>query len=375
LGASRGAIVHGALVRAIALTAPAVAIGFAVAYLALRWLAAMSGSPSSLGRLLMAPPVLLSAAIGVLVVATLAGVVAAKAGMAEQLAGVLRGGSAGEGRRRRRGARLIATVQLAAAAGLVCPSALLLRSMQNALSVDLGFDAARCIVMRVRLPAARFRDGAAHRDFYQRALTRVTAVQGVAAAGVAVAAPLTGSSLLVTGVAVEAPDGSRRPLDRINAQRVTPGYFEALNMRLLRGRVFAPADVQVGARLAVVDDRFAAEHLRGADPMATRLWYGRGPVTVVGVVRAVHSSGPTETTVPTLYLLELFEQPIAFGHVIIRSQGEPAHLVDSVTQAVRRVDATACVDDARTTAALLAGVLAARTRMLWLLGGCTAMVV
>ena len=90
-------------------------------------------------------------------------------------------------------------------------------------------------------------ESAANGDYFRRAIARLRALPGVVSAGVSISPPLTDTSVMLSGgLEVTTPAG-KEALDRLNGQFVTPGYFESIGMRLVRGRFFSAADEQAKA--------------------------------------------------------------------------------------------------------------------------------
>ncbi|MEW5983502.1 MAG: ABC transporter permease [Acidobacteriota bacterium] len=123
------------------------------------------------------------------------------------------------------------------------------------------------------------------------------------AAGAGITAPLTGTSYTVTGLELELPSGEKRGFERLNVQSVMPGYLEAIDMRLVRGRWFADADY-AGGRAVLVDQAFCRKHLDGVDPLQARVIWGRSALPIVGIVADVRRDGPFSASADTVYAME-----------------------------------------------------------------------
>ena len=135
--------------------------------------------------------------------------------------------------------RVLVTAQIAFAFMLLIGAGLLLASFRQVLAVRPGFDAARVLTGTVSPPAARYKDDASLIAFDNRLLDRVRSLPGVEAAGLTSNLPLSGnysdSVILAEGYVMKPGESLISPFNT----RITPGYFEAMNVPLIRGRFFS----------------------------------------------------------------------------------------------------------------------------------------
>jgi predicted permease len=376
LGAGPARLVRLEVVRATLLALPGGVVGLALAGIAL--LAAdraLAGGTGSILRTLVVPRVGLAAAA----ITALAGVIAGAAAawtLRRNVAEALKTGgpTVSAGRRRQVATRALVALQVAAAVALVLATGLMLRSVRNIVAIDLGFDVAHSLVVQVRLPASRYPTGADQRRFFQQTLGRVRALPGVESAGVAATAPMTGTSMVMSGVAIEMPGGEARKPERINAQPVMPGYLEALNIRLVRGRWFDDRDIATG-QAVLVDQAFARKHLDGADPLQARIRISRSSVPIVGIVGDVRRDGPLSEPVDMVYMLEPFARPAKWSYLVVRASGDPEDLGAAVLREVLGSDPAVSTDDPQAVSALFADTFATKRRLLALVGGAAAVAV
>ena len=126
---------------------------------------------------------------------------------------------------------------------------------------------------------------------------------------------------------------------------VSPGYFEAMNIPLKRGRLFNASDNDRAPRVAIIDERLAARFFGQKDPIGRRLWQpdkaeeltrGPGPTsrfyTIVGVVGNIRTRGLTEKEPVGAYYFPVAQDAIRTMTLVARTAGEP----DTITQAIRR---------------------------------------
>jgi putative ABC transport system permease protein len=248
-------------------------------------------------------------------------------------------GSAGA-RQRALSAFVIAEIALALV--LLVGAGLLLTSFGKLRTVDAGFDAPHALVVPAFLPEWKYPTREALRAFFQRADAELAAIPGVVAVGATNALPLSGdnSSGSLTIEGQPAPTPATRP----NADRraVTPGYFAALSMRVLAGRVFTAADDERAPLVVVVSRGFADRYWPGQDAVGKRVKLGRfesdAPMrTVIGVVNNVkHQDLATEPR-PVVYYPHA-QGPDSGMQLVVRSMSSPAAIAGAVREAMRRLD-------------------------------------
>ena len=208
-----------------------------------------------------------------------------------------RSGTATRGTRATRYALVAAEVALAFL--LLVGSGLLLASFQRVLGVNPGFEPRGVLTASVSMPPSRYPNNEALTAFLERALAEVRALPGVKAAGVTSSIPFGGSysdsAILAEGYTM-APGESIIAPNRIT---VSPGYFDAMGIPLVKGRQFDARDGGGVPRAAIVDEELARRFWKGRDPIGKRMYLpsnaqdlvSPGPdvvwLTVIGVVKDV----------------------------------------------------------------------------------------
>lgn len=370
LGASRARLGRLILQRAFWWTLPGALFAVVCAKAALWWIDLSQGGDvafrAPMGYRLLIP----AAGLGGLSALALAGV-GVWVLRNQRLAIGLReaGQSISFGRRRRIVLGALVTVQMAAATSIGLVSGLLLRSMLNIVAVDLGFEAGESFVVRVLLPVEKYGTAEAQSAFFDAALARVRALPDVASAGLSDAPPL--SRMTVTlggGLALEVPGQTVQSLGPVVAQQVSAGYFESAGMKMHRGRAFSDEDDRGGAPVAVVDQAFCRAHLASTDPLQAGIRLGGVRLHVIGVVKDVHHSGPTQGTWATLYVLRRDTQANApLAHFVVRPAGRARDVTSHVVDEIARMDGRVILDDPETLRNLFARTIYARERTMRLL--------
>ena len=377
LGAGPARLIRLEFLRAILLALPGGLLAVALAAITLLVVdRTVGGGSGTIVRTLFVPRVMLAGAAITVISGLIAGAGVAWSNRRRGLAEVLKEGSltASAGRRRQIATRTLVAIQVAAATSLVLGAGLMIRSVWNIVGVDLGFDVHHSLVMQVRLPPSRYPAGKDQRAFLQRALGRVRSLPGVVAAGAAIAPPLTSTVQSWSGVDIETPGAQKQTPESLNSQSVMPGYLEALDMKLVRGRWFTDTDYSSGQTAVLVDQAFCRKYLRGVDPLQAGLRFGETLVPIIGVVGDVRSFGPLSKPQDTFYRLEAFQRPAQWSYLVIRTAGNPAEHAAAILREVRAVDQAAATEDPQTVYELFARTFATRRRLLVLLGSAAAVV-
>ena len=248
---------------------------------------------------------------------------------------------------------VLVAFQVAISVLLLVTALLFMRSLQRASSIDPGFDVDRLLVARVSFVEGR--QGTAARPAVEDLADAIRATPGVTAAAFAEGVPLTIFSGDRVGTEVRI-DGVETPV-RVDysGNRVGPGYFETMGIRLFRGRDFTPSD-RVGApRVIVVNAAFARRYFADRDPIGRRITqarWGVGGAEIVGVVANGTYRTLSEVQEPAIYEPILAEErPDRLVHLIVRAadpegpalQAKESALHATLREAMRVVDPSAAV--------------------------------
>jgi putative ABC transport system permease protein len=246
-------------------------------------------------------------------------------------------GSASPSRHRLRSALVVAEVALSVM--LLVGAGLLLRSFDRLLNTNPGFNPAHVLAAEVTLPERRYADSQQQRAFFDALVDRTRALPGVTRAGLISALPLSGtgysSSFTIEGQP-EPPAGHHAS---VNNRIVTPDYFQAMGIPLMKGRAFAGTDDASALPVAVINTAMAHHYWPTADPLGQRIRLGeKGAfMTIVGIVGdvrfdAVDQSGADEVYAP-------FEQsPKGDMTLVLRATGDPLALAGALKAQVAALD-------------------------------------
>ena len=341
LGAGRRRIVMQMLVESLVLAVVGGALGVLLAYLAIEPIRTLGVdsiprvSELALDRTVLLFTLLVSLATGV-VFGLAPAWQAARGGVSTVLK---EGGrsSTGSGGRWMRNTLLVTEVALSLV--LLVGASLLIRSFARLTSVDPGFVAERVLAFRVALPPTSYPEDHNRIAFYDRLIERLRTMPGVEAAGMVQQLPLRGGYVLSFEIQGRAP---ARPGDELSANHraVSPDYFTAMGIPLLRGRSITERDAQGAPMVAVVDQAFVQRHFPDEDPIGRGIDIGNGTdgfYEIVGVVGDVRHGGLDATAAPTMYVPH-DQDVFSSMWMIVKTAGEPSALANAARQAVREVD-------------------------------------
>ncbi|HEY8468481.1 MAG TPA: ABC transporter permease [Longimicrobiales bacterium] len=360
LGASRARLASGFLSESVLLGLAGGALGLALAVAGVR--ALVAAGPDQLPRLheVGVDATVLLFALALSVLAGLAfGVLPLPRYLTRPLAPELREGRGDTASRERHRVRkgLIAA-QIALSLMLLAGSGLLLRSYQRLRAVDPGFRPEGVLTIGISRGEREGRNDPA--GFYRRVLDEVRGLPGVQAVGVTNALPMLPRGLNGGSFDIESRPRAEDALPPVAMFVVAgPGYFEAMGIRLLEGRLPEPRD-QEGEipRYVWVSRSFARDFMEGrALGERVRLGSDSDWLEIAGVVEDVRQFGLGEEIRPTAYLTLNTRSPnvdLSVGELVVRTAGDPMALAPSVAAAVRRVAPNVPLTTARTMEQIVA---------------------
>ena len=257
-------------------------------------------------------------------------------------------------------ARALVVAQVALSLVLLVAAGLFAGTLRNLHAVDKGFNADHLLIFRVQ-PQLNGYAPPESAALYTRMIERIEAIPGVRGATLS-RHPLLALSRRADGVTIEGVARTAGAGAEVNV--VAPNFFDTMEIPLLLGRRFDERDHAEATRVAVVNERFAATHLAGANPIGHRLWFGDAasgtPIEIVGMTRDAKYTDLRSPTRPTVYIP--FQQDIPGQvNVAVRTVGEAMALAPAVRSAVRELDATLPLFDVRSQAEQVEQSLARET--------------
>lgn len=344
LGADRRRLLAAAFGESALLSLAGALVGLLIARPTLTALVALS--PSYLPRLDavgLSLPVLGFTLASALLVALASGIAPAMVHLRTPArAALAAGGNAGLSRRSRRGLSLLVVAELTLALVVVFAAALLGRSLERLMAEDTGFRPEGVVKADVQTNGSRYDEDAQVHAFFDRALESVRALPGIVAAGWTSQLPLGGNRDSYSIRLEDKPEMRLEEEPAGDRYAVTPGYFAALGIRLVAGRLLTDAD-RAGSEPVVLINRRLAERIwpdQGA--LGKRIQVG-GPDapwrTVVGAVEEVLHYGLDRPSVAQFYVPEAQWPWADSGRVlVVRSSLPPERLARPIAEAIRAVD-------------------------------------
>lgn len=358
LGASRWRILRQSLSDALLVSLIGAAIGLVLAFWTVQALVALA--PADVPRLDTVRFDFRSVGFAWLVCLIAAGLAGLGPGLHAsrwKLTEILKSGS-GRLTRSRSMRRGFVAAQIAMALALLVGAGLVGRSFVNLLRLDFGFKPRGVLTLDVTVPDVPGPERYKVIAFYTALLERVRAMPGVEAAGAIYLRPLEHTAIGLDGsVLIEGQrtdpqyrDWERNP--RVNYEAITPDYFRAMGIPVLRGRAFSRSDTAGAAQVVIVSEGLARRLWPGKDPIGRRLMRSDPAVdkdkrplwsTVVGVVSDVRYRGLADVRFDLYVPFE--QKPDApVKHLMVRTSGNPVALAAAIRAEARRLESTASVD-------------------------------
>jgi predicted permease len=283
--------------------------------------------------------------------------------------------TAGHGRLRWRQTLVAAEVALAVV--LVVGAGLMIRSVVNLFAIDAGIRPTGVLTMRLSTPAAWYPDSVRVSSFHDELRRRVAALPTVKAVGLVRILPLA-TEMGDWGLQVEGytpPPNQGTPSDW---QIVSPGYFEAMGLRLVQGRFFDDRDAMTAPPAMIVNRRFIELYLQGRPVLGAKVRIGgqeqKDPsYTVVGVVDNVKHNGLTREVKAQFYApaAQFATSPGNTSRtmtLVVRSSADPKQLIAPVRSVIKALDARLPISEVRTMNEVVEQAIAAPRFAMQLLG-------
>jgi len=376
LGASRGRIVRQLLMEALLLSILGAGLGLLLTKAGLIAFLALAGNSIPRAHEVRLDAVVLAFAVG------LAGFTGIAFGLApawlSREAAMPQSFQVASGRSSDRNGRFgqgLIVAEVALTFVLLIAAGLVLRSFQRLQSVEQGFNTEHVLSFDLAIPGVKYRTRDLQSGFFETLIDKLRVLPGVEQVGFTSRLPLTHNSGQVVPYSCEGrPGQTDKPLDSMEAQIVSPGYFTAIGIQLLRGRLFTEQDGPRSTEVVVVDDELVRRNWPDTDPIGRHMRVEAGPnfsvqLTVIGVVARVKLGSLREQGgLPQAYLPARQVGGIN-ASVVLKSRLAPAALSGAIRAQVRSVDAAQPIQNLRTIQDIRDDSLASDRLNLNLLGG------
>ncbi len=231
---------------------------------------------------------------------------------------------------------------------LVC-ALLLVQDFAHMVYGDIGFQSRNLMVTQLVLPPAKYNTDAQIRGFYDQVLARVRALPEVESADAAEYTPFNDSNQVKAIHVVGRPPA--QPGEVLGAQysAITPGYFQTMQMVVLRGRALEPADGPDARKVVVINETLLHQQFSSQDPIGQQLEVGdtHDVCTIIGVVRDTKLFSLTDRPMRQIYV-PATQFPSAQMSILTRGSRPSAAAASAIRTAVWSVDSDQPVSTVRT---------------------------
>ncbi len=366
IGATRWRIVKQLLVESVLLAFVAGVAGLGLAYFGVRW---FDANTQDIGKpywmVFTMDPTVFAFFAGVclltgIVFGLAPAIYVSRTSVSEVMKDGGRAGSAGFRARRWTTGLIVAELTLTVV--LLSGAGLMMRSFLNLYRMDIGVDTSRLVAMQLIFPSRSYATIESRALFLQRLDERLTGISTIEGASTTNYLPFQGASL--RRLEIEGRPASTQP-PVVSMVAIGTKYFDALGVRLLRGRAFAPTDGEPGREAMIINQRLADMYFPGEDPIGRRIrlindgnmpgapkFYG---ATVVGVAPIIRQRGFERDPDPIVYITHAqnFGMQMAAA-IIVRARSSPAAVTALLRQEVTAMDPDVPVTNIRTMDEILA---------------------
>lgn len=289
-----------------------------------------------------------------------------------------RGASAGRGRQRLR--QSLVVIQVTLSVVLMLGAALLTRSLIELTRVPLGFDTSHVLTAQVQLPPATYPAAADVVRFFRELNERMAQIPGVRDAGLVRILPLS-RTIGNWSITLESRPFSPEENPHGDFQYATPGYFEAMGVPPLRGRLIDRTDTEDGPLVVLVNGTMARKYWPGEDAIGKRFHFGTADqpwLTIVGIVPTVRHNAVIEEPRAEMYVPHAQVNRARAGtprsmSIVMKTEGDPREFVARLRETVRAIDPNLPIAEIRTMEEIEARALAEPRLTTWLMGGFAAL--
>jgi predicted permease len=239
--------------------------------------------------------------------------------------------------------------QIAVTLVVLFASGLLVRSLVTVMNVNPGFSPEGVLTMQLAVTRAQYPTDAQVADYYRRLVARVKTIPGVTEAGVIHLLPFSG---LREARPVKIEGKPDEGLIDVDSRAITPGYFSAMGIALLRGRDFSEQDKADTPPVGIIDEQLARSVFGDADALGKRFQAAIGVteyspwIEIVGVVSHTRNESLETDPRPQMYW-PISQQPQDRGALVIRTAGHPESLTSAIVEQIHSENPDQPVYDVR----------------------------
>ena len=264
---------------------------------------------------------------------------------------------------------VLVVFEVATALMVLVGAGLMIKSFMHLQRVDPGFNPDNALAVNLSLPQRKYPEDDQRSAFYFQLIQKVSTLPGVRAAGAANVLPLEDDYILgfhIQGRPPDAPGEDRST----NYFAVSPDYFKAMGIPLLRGRLFTEHDTKGAPRVAIINEAMAKQYFPDEDPIGQHIHVTNGPVLyreIVGVVGDVKQYGLDQET-PVQTYEPYLQEPFSFMSLVVRTAGDPTSLSGAIRSEVLSIDSEQPVSSIKTLDQILSTSIAQQRFAMLLFG-------
>jgi len=268
----------------------------------------------------------------------------------------------------RRTASALVVAEIAFAIVLLIGAGLIQRSFSRLLAVDPGFRPDHVMTINMQAPADRYKDQTARRALFDRLFPALKALPDVREVGAAIVVPLTGNNWTVGFDRADrpVPAGQRPP--EVGWQVASGGYFRALRIPLVAGRLFDNRDRGDTPPVVIVSEAIQRQYFApGESAVGRQIKLGKSTAEIIGVVGNIKRAGLRDSPRSDLYFP--FEQQTSPAITLfIRTAADPRPALPGMQAALRAVEPDVIVAETKTMDSILGDSVQVIQFIRWLLG-------
>jgi predicted permease len=260
--------------------------------------------------------------------------------------------------------------ETAVALMLLVAAGLLIKSFAKLQDVNPGFSSENVLTAQISLPASRYADGPARRQFWERLLEKSRALPGATSAGLTSNVPFNGNVSSGSYSIVGYTPGPSEAAPHGRQEVVGGDYFKAMQIPLLEGRVFNDGDAPDSPPVVVVDQYLANRYFAGRSAIGQQIRRGgpgSAPFTIVGVVGTINSIDLGQPVAKERLYYPIAQQPRPSMAVVLKTGVDPTTLAAQVRSAVQSIDPEQPLAEVRTMDQWMARSLEGRRTPMMLL--------
>ncbi len=247
-------------------------------------------------------------------------------------------GQASDSKRSARLRRIFVAAEIALAVVVLISTTLLVKSFLISVRSSPGYNPANVMVAQLALPKTKYAQEWSLRNFSDDVLARIHALPQVVSAGAASSVPYGGFG---QAVEVEAVGKPPQPGERLGARftAVSTDYFSAMQIALVKGRLFNSADEQSNSQSVIINQTFARQFWPDEDPIGQKLQFGERHTvcTIVGVVNDIKMYYVRERPERQMYV-SLAQFPSVTLGFVVRTAGDSTAMATAIRDTIWAVD-------------------------------------